>query len=49
MLVVNWLSSDQIMYQILDKKNEKCQAEFTGSILNAGLSSDPLEELTALS
>jgi len=36
------------MYQILDKKYEKSAAEFTGSILNAGLSSDSLGELRPL-
>jgi len=37
------------MYQILERKNEKSAAEFTGIILHAGLSSDPVGELTALS
>jgi len=38
------------MHQILDKKNDEKSAEdFAGSIANAGLSSDPFGELTALS
>jgi len=36
------------MCQILEKL-KKSEKEFTGSILHAGLSSDPLGELTALS
>jgi len=36
------------MYQILEKP-KKIAAEFIGIILHAGLSSDPLVELTALS